>query len=531
MGTDFRYAKIIMTESNLNHQLIKRTVELVKTGSVVNSKQEKNLADQIFSVLSEVKYFKEHPLHLVKCPVHEDAFERYSILALIRRPQNTETILGIGHFDTVSIDDYGHLKPLATQPEILKQAISAMNLDPEILKDAADPDYLFGRGALDMKSGVAIWMTLLEQLSDVGLEKNLLVAFVCDEEGNSKGMIDALGMIRKMSEIYDLTVTAAIDTDYTSPQYPTDDRRFIYGGTIGKILVQFLCIGKETHAGDPYAGIDANHLVSALIEEINMNPAYCDSIDGNITVPPITLSIKDDKTEYSVQTAKFSSVSFNITTNGSPVAKWEEKMSDAARKAFRKVLDRLNQSYKAYGQMKGIETSNLPWQVNVSGFSQKDDASLKIGLGEDERDFACRWVKTQAMSDPTPRIILYLSMPYYPHHSLDLHNEKHRRFLEDIRRCAVTYTYVPNYPYISDLSFVRQPKPEDIADLQRLIPGYDQVSRINWSLLDSLDFPIINIGPWGKDAHKFTERVYVPSIVEVYQILNDYLQNEFSSNL
>jgi arginine utilization protein RocB len=122
-------------------------------------------------------------------------------------------------------------------------------------------------------------------------------------------------------------------------------------------------------------------------------------------------------------------------------------------------------------------------------------------------------------------------MPYYPHHSLDLRNEKHRHFLEDIQRVAPTYTYVPNYPYISDLSFIRQPKEEDITDLQRLIPGYDQVRRIDWSVLDLLDIPIINIGPWGKDAHKFTERVYIPSIVEVYQILSDYLRKKFSSNL
>lgn len=520
-----------MSDRDLYYQLINRTIELVKTGSVVNSKQEKTLADQIFSVLSEIKYFKKYPQYLMKCPVDGDAFDRYSILALIRHPRNTETVLGIGHFDTVGIEDYGPLAPLSTQPEMLKQAISMMNLDQDILKDAADPNYLFGRGALDMKSGVAIWMTLLEQLSDGGHDKNLLVAFVCDEEGNSKGMIDALGMIHKMIEMYDLTIAAAIDTDYTSPQYPSDDRRFIYGGTIGKILVQFLCIGKETHAGDPFAGIDANHIVSALIDEINMNPAYCDCNDGNVTVPPITLSINDDKAEYSVQTAKISSVSFNITTNGTSVAKWEEKMSEAAIKAFRKVLDRLNQSYKAYGQMKGIETSDLPWKVNVSSFSHKDDVSLKIGSDEDERDFATRWVKEQALNDPTPRIILYLSMPYYPHHSFDLQDEKHRRLIEEIQRYALTYTYVPNYPYISDLSFIRQPKPEDIADLHRLIPGYDQVCRIDWSALDLLDIPIINIGPWGKDAHKFTERVYVPSVIEVYQILSDYLRSEFSSNL
>jgi len=30
----------------------------------------------------------------------------------------------------------------------------------------------------------------------------------------------------------------------------------------------------------------------------------------------------------------------------------------------------------------------------------------------------------------------------------------------------------------------------------------------------ALSIPVINIGPWGKDLHKFTERVYEPDLYE-----------------
>jgi len=105
---------------------------------------------------------------------------------------------------------------------------------------------------------------------------------------------------------------------------------------------------------------------------------------------------------------------------------------------------------------------------------------------------------------------------------MDHNDHEHQAFLNDMIRCAPGYTYQPYYPYISDLSFVSQGKMEDIASVERLVPGYKQLNRIDWSVLNGLKIPMINIGPWGKDAHKFTERVYLPSILSVYEILFDY---------
>ncbi len=516
---------MIMNDIEVSEQLIKRTIELVETCSIVQSVHEKNIADRIFSILSDFVYFKKYPQYLQVCPVKDDPFGRYSVIALLKNPDVSDTVLGIGHFDTVPTEDYGPLKPLAHQPNLLKNALKDFIRDPEILRDLDDENFLFGRGSLDMKSGIAIWLTLLEHLSKNPKGKNLMVVFVCDEEGDSKGMIDALPVIRQMSSEFDLNIESAIDTDYTSPQYPKDNRRFIYGGTIGKILVQFLCIGKEAHASDPYAGIDANQLVSALIEEINLNPEYCDRCGDDVAVAPITLSIKDDKTGYSVQTAKMASVSFNVTIIGQTVDQWQQKLLLAAQKAQQKVIDRLNESYSVYCTEKGFPLETLPWQADVRSFHDDGQTHLTISPNEDEREFSLRWVKEQAQYDPAPRIILFLSMPYYPNQKIDLTNPRHREFIGAIRQCAPGYTYCNNYPYISDLSFVSRPKTEDIESLKRLIPGYDQLQRIDWSVLDFLDIPMINLGPWGKDAHKLTERVHIPSIISVYQILTEYLNS------
>jgi arginine utilization protein RocB len=505
------------------NELRSLTQTLVSFNSVVNSNGEKVLADKIYEILSGFEVFKNHPECLRMCPVKDDPLQRFSILALVKKPDVSDTLLGIGHFDTVGIEDYGDLKSYALDSEELPVQMKKNMADSEVLRDLADPDYLFGRGALDMKSGIAIWLTLLHDVSLTDFNKNLLVCFVCDEEGNSKGMIDAIPHIQQMKDDFDLDIQSAVDTDYSSPQYPGDTRRFLYGGTIGKLLVQYLCIGKEAHAGDPYAGVDANHLVSALIEEINMNPMYCDKNDIDVTVPPITLTVKDDKQQYSVQTAKTASVAFNVTTIGRSIEQWEEMFIKAGQKAMGHVIDRLNTSYRDYTGMKGIDYVPLPWKVNVTSFQMDSTVNLMLEVQEDERDFSLRWVKQQFNSDQKPQIVLFLSMPYYPHHTLDTNNPKHQQFISDIQRCAPDYTFLPYYPYISDLSFVSRANPMDVSAIRRLIPGYDKLNRMNWSALDSLDIPMINVGPWGKDAHKLTERVFVPSIYSVYEILYNYL--------
>jgi arginine utilization protein RocB len=512
-----------MLNNDLENQFRELIIDLVSTSSVVDSDGERVMADKIIAMLSAFDVFKQHPDWLRICPVKEDPLNRYSILALIKKPDISETVLGIGHFDTVAVEDYGILKSYAHDPIELAKQLKSFSCDPEVLSDLEDADYLFGRGSLDMKSGIAIWLTLLRQLSQADVSKNLLVCFVCDEEGNSKGMIDTIPHIKQMIVDHQLDINSAIDTDYTSPQFAGDDRRFLYGGTIGKILVQYLCMGKEAHAGDPYVGIDANELVSALIDEINMNPTYCDINELDITVPPITLSVKDDKRGYSVQTAKSASVTFNVTTIGKDLDIWQKMFTVAAEKAVSKVKDKLNNSYKEYCQKKGREFTPLDNDVRVSAFQIDPTFDITPLLNEDERDFSLRWVKEQYAHDPQPKIIMFLSMPYYPSHTLNLAIEKHRTFLSELTRCAQGYTTLPYYPYISDLSFVCRAKGKDIDAISRLIPGYKYLNRIDWSALDGLDVPMMNIGPWGKDAHKYTERVHVPSVLSVFDILRRYL--------
>jgi len=117
-------------------------------------------------------------------------------------------------------------------------------------------------------------------------------------------------------------------------------------------------------------------------------------------------------------------------------------------------------------------------------------------------------------SDKDPIVLVYLTPPYYPHVHVAGEKEKERRLLwavdKAIEETGTDYklTRKKFFPYISDLSFATAPQdPEVIRALKRNTPGFGIFYDIPLREMQSLDLPVVDIGPFGKDAHKFTERI------------------------
>ena len=67
------------------------------------------------------------------------------------------------------------------------------------------------------------------------------------------------------------------------------------------------------------------------------------------------------------------------------------------------------------------------------------------------------------------------------------------------------------YPSLSDSSYLKMD--DDAASLELLLhnfPGYAALYRVRFDSIRELSIPGINYGIYGKDAHKWTERVYMP---------------------
>ena len=179
------------------------------------------------------------------------------------------------------------------------------HLPQEVIDDIESGEYLFGRGALDMKSGVAGHMYLIKYFSEhpEELNGNLIAIAECDEEDNSKGIITALDELAELKEKEGFEYVACINADYSTNYAPGDENRYIYYGSIGKLLPCFTVFGKEAHVGQAFSALDPNLVLANITRKMSVNTDLCDIAQGEVAIPPISLKQMDTKGPYTVQTA------------------------------------------------------------------------------------------------------------------------------------------------------------------------------------------------------------------------------------
>ena len=76
--------------------------------------------------------------------------------------------------------------------------------------------------------------------------------------------------------------------------------------------------------------------------------------------------------------------------------------------------------------------------------------------------------------------------------------------------------------------------PDDLAVMAANTPAWGTRIRYDYGALRTLDLPTINVGPWGRDYHQSTERVYTPYAFEVvpeliWRIVHEVLEEDNSS--
>ncbi|MBR5315971.1 MAG: M20/M25/M40 family metallo-hydrolase [Firmicutes bacterium] len=522
----------------LSNRIKEITLELVRQKSVVETDGEVTVSDKVFEIMSQMDYYKSHPENLYFLPVQDDPWDRKVVVAILKgeKTQNKKTVVLIGHTDTVGISDYGTLAEYATEPEELVTKLKELSLNQEVLDDIASGKYLFGRGIFDMKSGDAVVMALMEEISkDVeNFDGNLIFAAVCDEEGNSKGMLTFVPELIRLKREFGYDYQAILDPDYIAPAYPGDPNVYQYIGTVGKLMPTFLAIGKETHVGESFSGLDPNKIVSEITGRVSLNPEFSDVVAGEVTLPPVTLKQRDLKPEYSVQIANKAFIYFNYATHCSTPDQVMEKMLKVGSESFQEVVKRLNERYHQFCNMNGRTYTTLPWKERTMSYTQLyAHVKEEFGEGFDEKvqeyieeiskDSSLN-IRRQTMkvveyvhslwSDKDPILLVYLTPPYYPHVYVEGSRPKEKALIDAIAHAVSTtecdYPLVQKkfLPCISDLSYASAPKEEKaIEALKQNMPGFGTIYRLPIEDMQELDLPVADIGSYGKDAHQFTERV------------------------
>ncbi len=114
-----------------------------------------------------------------------------------------------------------------------------------------DGDRLYGRGAYDMKAGVAAALLAAREASRLGLAGDVLVAAVADEEHASLGVREVLRRV---------TTDAAVVTEPTELELVVAHKGFVWS----EIEVS----GRSAHGSRPHLGVDAILKMGAVLGEL-----------------------------------------------------------------------------------------------------------------------------------------------------------------------------------------------------------------------------------------------------------------------
>ena len=523
-------------------QAIKELIlKLVSVASVSGTKEELTMADTIVDILRAFPYFQANPGDVQLQPIPHDLLARSFVTALVRGSQPAaKTIVLLSHFDVVGIDDYGQFKQYAFQPEIYtKKLVDEMlsELNDEVRTDLTSGDWLFGRGIMDMKAGLGIQLAVLSQLAaDRRFAGNILLLATPDEERNSVGMLAAVRALNQFKSEPGLEYALCICSESSFTNFPGDNNKYLYTGSVGKLLPLVFCVGRETHVGEPLAGINATWMAAEIVHQMELSDLFVDSYGDEFCPAPTCLKLTDLKQEYNVQTPNLAYVLYNVLTFHQTPADVMTKLEQVAEQAAQVINQTITQKYSTLqlsaetqqskvaqltpqvftyanlllrGQEKfGESLANSLQNIIATGKANDSDyRELSVALAAELSRF---------FLDEGPFYLIMFAPPYYPHvywEKSDPSGQQLQSMVEYlVEHASKLYQeelkVTTFFPGLSDVSYCHLKSPEHVISvMQANMPLLDTVYQLPLNEILSLNIPTINIGPYGKDAHKHTERL------------------------
>jgi arginine utilization protein RocB len=498
--------------------------ELVGWDSVSGTAGEAAFADRVASMLRDVPG--------VAVETHDVGAGRSFVTALWQGDESvSDTVVLISHFDTVDTVDFGPLRALAGRPDELAAAFAQATdeLSDEAAADLASGEWFWGRGTMDMKAGLALHMSLVEQAAAEQLPVNLLLLTVPDEEVNSDGMRAAVAALPEIAAAHGLRYVLFLNSEPSFPAHPGDTNHYVYSGSIGKLLPSALCYGRETHAGTPLKGLTSSWIASWLTQAFEFNDAFRETSFGETAPLPVTLEQRDLRVGYSTQTPFRTSILTNVFVMERSAADVLEIYERVAREAAAACTER----YREICEREGIEPVGavrvLRFEELVSVARSRlgdvavdavvDDAHAAAPPELREQSMAVADRLLGACADLTPAIVLLFAPPYYPPANSsddELVESLVDRVIEQARaRFGHEVVRAHWFNGISDLSYVARVGDADgWGAYERNTPGYGRTYQVPFTAMAALDAPVLNVGPFGKDPHQRTERVHAASAFE-----------------
>jgi arginine utilization protein RocB len=532
-----------MPLKNTKEEIYSFLMKFCQVKSITDSEGERLAPKFIYDELKKLTYFKDNPRDIFLQEIEEDRLKRSNLCALVRsKKQTMNTIILMGHFDVVDTDVCGNLRDMAFYPEEYTKEIAKIDIPAEAMADLESGDWIFGRGVADMKSGLAVQAGLVAELSEnpEELDVNILYIAVADEENNACGIHKALELVEDMKK-KGYEFLCCIDSEPTITQLDKGSG-WIHLGSIGMYTPFTFILGRETHVGEYFEGLSAALIAFKLGGLIEGSGEFADSFKDVVYPPLACLKIKDLKPTYSVTVIERIAMYYNVLF----VKKTPDEILAVLKKAAGCALEKSIAEQNMKGVTQGTQTKEKILKGRIIEYNEL----LSLAADQSNEDIE-KIIESylQTLSSQMelqergmmlvnhlidiaklkgPAVIIGFLPPYCP----ALYNErKTKRELdildtveEIIQEAEKTFSVKIHtaeiYEGISDLSeFGFKGNAMDEQALAENIPawGVDFVYPFHRS--KTLNIPVLNIGPIGKDAHKLTERLYLPYALEVLPFL------------
>ena len=487
------------------------SLSLTRIRSVTGEPGERTIITYLYDHLAALPAARrgEIDVFMVEAGPEHDPLRRPFVVAHLHGRGNRAALL-LGHIDTVDTADYGALEPLATEPEALTAAIAGGALGERLAATARSGRYLFGRGLLDMKAGVAANAVALEALSSLPNRPHVLFAATGDEEVNSGGVKSLRAWLAAYCAGHGLTLAACLNTDYTTAIHDGDPFRHVYLGSIGKVLPAVTVRGVTSHAGEPSQGIDPTAVIAAIADRLVYRKELSDSAPGEQGPPPVSLRLSDDKERYDTQTALSATLMLNMLslsrTPGEQLALVHQEVQTAVSQALERRLaampDALALDLPVLTFAQAVERAATRGQI-----AQLTSAVAALPAGLDLRE-RCRRAALLALDHAMPdhaAAIVYFATGLIPR--VDSGLAVRDTVLASLHgletKTGERFALETHFPFISDMSFLSLSADEQDRAFDLNFPPHLAGSVP----LPPLAVPVINPGTYGFGPHRIDERL------------------------
>ena len=510
--------------------------EAMSIPSFTNTESERVIEDYLDQRIGAIPYFQTHPHHFGRYPLSNDHLHRSVNWALVDKGKK-KTVILFHHHDTVDLEDYGPLAPIALDSEALVQALKDLDFRSEMQEDLNSRQWQFGRGSCDMKAALALQLGVLEAYASdpAGGQVNLLYLSVGDEESYSRGMRGALGLLCQLKDEFDLDYVLAVDSEPF--EAGSDKEKVLHIGTVGKLMPVVVVQGVLSHMKEPLKGINALSLLIAVASKLDLHPDLSDHALGERSPLPSWSYLRDLKDQYDVSTVLHAAGYFSVLH----LKKTPQELLQRIKELSQEAVDQFYVKYLSLQDQAGQE--HLISQPRVISYQelldrcQKKEGFLSFQEQCEQRayqDFlsgvsyqtiAIQQIQSflEFLSEKNPLVVIGFAPPYYPsmncrslpNTSLKIDNliDDYRYYLASRGLSLKVEEYFMGICDTSYCALERELESYQVVLDSLAIPS--QVYELDLANIAQIQVPAVNLGPWGKELHQRGERVFTEDLLDI----------------